>query len=235
MRNAEFGRSCMTFPATSHESQELAFSPELRNIRVSQSSSQLSRLDELHQAAVPESQAVSFIIMTTRPCHAAPPHCKKSAASPMSLRRHCPLRLEGAHTITVPAVPGACCPRPARCRRPPFPPWAASRVGCPASSIPRVKIAAVDTELSVLVQAGAMVCNFAHLLFARLFSISRLCCCPVFQVRAHRARGKRRWTHGTAMGCWIMDDGSWPAVDDRPFTSDSRSPSATVRNTKLQR
>lgn len=55
----------MTFPATSHESQELAFSPELRNIQVSQSSSQLARLDELHQAAAPESQAVSIIITIT--------------------------------------------------------------------------------------------------------------------------------------------------------------------------
>lgn len=146
----------------------------------------------------------------SRPCFAAS-HCNKSAASPMRLRKHCALRLHSRarphhHGSCGSWLLAACCPRPARCRRPP--PWVASRVDCPASSIPRVKIAAVDTELSVLVQAGDMVCNFAHLFIARLFSISRLCCCPVFQVRAHRARGlrgKRRWTHGTAMGCWIMD------------------------------
>lgn len=213
MRNAEFGRSCMTFPATSHESQELAFSPELRDIQVSL----LNGARSWHvltnfslQRAAPKSQAVSIIITTITAVLCSLPlqqiGCITNEAS-----QTLPVALTQWSAPTPPRFLrflAACCLLPTTCEMPSPPPWAASRVDCPASSIPRVKIAAVDTELSVLVQAGAMVCNSAHLFIARLFSISRLCCCPVFQVRAHRARGlrgKRRWTHGTAMGCWIMD------------------------------
>lgn len=57
----------MTFPATSHESQELAFSPELRDIQVSLLNGARSWYVLTNfslQRAAPKSQAVSIIITT---------------------------------------------------------------------------------------------------------------------------------------------------------------------------
>lgn len=66
MRNAEFGRSCMTFPATSHESQELAFSPELLNIQVSLNGARSwHALTNFSRLPPSRSQAVSIIMPIT--------------------------------------------------------------------------------------------------------------------------------------------------------------------------